>query len=34
MKSEVRKISFDAQETIALLVEKLEVDHKEGMLNI
>ncbi|XP_050716052.1 uncharacterized protein LOC126998427 isoform X2 [Eriocheir sinensis] len=29
MKSDVRKISFDAQETITLLVEKLEIDHKE-----
>lgn len=31
MKSEVCKISFDAQETITFLVENLEIDHREGM---
>lgn len=30
MKSEVRKIGFDAQESITFLVEKLEIDHREG----
>ena len=31
MLSKVRKIGFDAQESITFLVEKLEIDHKEGM---
>lgn len=30
MKSKVRKISFDAQETISYLVEKFHINHKEG----